>query len=156
MVMSNYAMNMGFESFKKASETLYTQAGINSVGIPTDIDYIPAYVVNTCFCIEVGLKSLLKGQGLNARGHELKTLFDQLNPTNKGLIENYIIQFSKDPTKYQQWFEDNLDEVNEGFVKWRYFYEATQTPTSTSNVVNSVSANLNFLKRLMEAIDSII
>lgn len=154
--MSNYAMNMGFESFKKTSELLYMQAGINSTGIPTDVDYVPAFIVNTCFCIEVGFKYLLEQQGGSPRGHKLRLLFDQLNQTNKDLINNYIKQFSLDPTTYQQWFDDNLDEVNDGFIKWRYFYEATQIPTATSNVVNSVKANLNFLKRLREALDGII
>ncbi len=149
-------MNMGFDSFKKASEVLYLQAGINGVGVPSNIDFVPAYIVNTCFCIEVGFKYLLEQQGFSPRGHKLRDLYDQLNQSNKDLIEQYIIQFSNDQTKYQQWFDDCLDEVNEGFVKWRYFYEATQTPTSSSNVVNSVIANLNFLKRLREALDSMI
>ncbi len=154
--MSNYAMNMGFDSFKKASEVLYLQAGINGVGVPSNIDFVPAYIVNTCFCIEVGFKYLLEQQGFSPRGHKLRDLYNQLNQSNKDLIEKYIRQFSNDQTKYQQWFDDCLAEVNEGFVKWRYFYEATQTPTSSSNVVNSVTANLNFLKRLREALDSMI
>ena len=154
--MNNFAMNMGFESFKKTSEVLYIQAGINSSGIPTDIDYVPAYVVNTCFCLEVGLKYLLEEQGLSPRGHELVSLYNQLNQTNKDEINNYIKQFSQDQTKYQQWFDDNFAAVNKGFIQWRYFYEATQTPTSSSNVVNTVTAGLNFLKRFREALDQMI
>ncbi|MDD3106591.1 MAG: hypothetical protein PHP65_02150 [Bacilli bacterium] len=154
--MSNSAMISAFESFNKASEVLYIQAGINGVGIPSDLDYVPAYVVNSCFSIEVGLKYLLEQQGLNARGHELRVLFSQLDQPYKDSIHNYIKQFSIDPTKYQQWFDTNLDEVNEGFVNWRYFYEAQTTPTPSTNVINSVIANLNFLKRLRESIKKIV
>jgi len=154
--MGNWSMKEAFKSFKIASELLYNQAMIDSYGVPKNVVAVPAYVVNTCLCLEVGLKYLIEQQGSSSRGHDLYHLHNQLNQTNKDKIGDYIKQFSKDQSKYDQWFMDKLNEVPDGFIQWRYFYEPTQTPVPGSHVVNTVSADLNFLKRFREALDNII
>lgn len=110
---------------------------IDSNGNPNEVVYVPSYVVNTCFCIEIGLKYLLEKEGKTARGHDLKFLHDQLKQSTKDLIDDYIKQFSQDQSKYHQWFVANLDEVKKGFENWRYFYEPTLTTNSGSSVVNA-------------------
>ncbi len=154
--MENYAMIEVFNSFKLTSEVLYDLAGVDSIGAPTNTIYVPAYVVNSCFCIEIGFKYLIQQQGGNARGHDLVLLHGQLTQDNKDKIDSYIKSFSQDPSKYPQWFHDELAEVSAGFVDWRYLYEPVNTPTPGTSVVNTVIANLNFIKRLREALDNII
>jgi len=153
--MSNFAMNMDFDGFYEATMLLYDATGVVN-GIPSNVELVAPLVVNGCFCIEVGLKYLIDKQGGSRRGHDLKKLFNWLDQADRDSIHDYISQYHKDPTKYHSWFDNEIEVLKNGFVSWRYFYEQQGTPTATVGVVNSVTANLTFLKRLCDGIKSII
>lgn len=75
--------------------------------------FIPI-ITNMAFACELFLKSLLKRDGKQARGHKLIELFEAL----KDELKDDIIG-SEEPEE----FKCNLSKISNLFVDWRYVYE---------------------------------
>ncbi|OZG71829.1 hypothetical protein BTA51_19605 [Hahella sp. CCB-MM4] len=92
-------------------------------------------IVCAAFSIELGVKALLMEGKKEARGHELYELFSRLAPAEQAELIEMVGATNDD-------FVRELKSVANAFVKWRYVYEAGE----------SVSANLDFLRQLSEAV----
>lgn len=93
----------------------------------------PAYVC-VAFAAEIGLKALLRREGVVARGHDLKKLFDQL-PTN--------LQFEirRQAAPYVEEFDSDLEKAKDAFQELRYVFEYAGPPKAVNfRVVVAISA----------------
>lgn len=96
---------------------------------------------NYSFSCEMFLKSIILFDKGNARGHNLKELYDELPVDIKDLIKSQKI-FSKDSLQIE--FEELLEMMGDSFVFFRYDNENTGFTT-----------NMNFLRGLAECLESI-
>ena len=94
-------------------------------------------VVCAAFAIELGLKALVLQKGVQAKGHDLEKLFSKLEPAQQTALIKAVGIAESD-------FNKELKATANAFIDWRYIYEAP----------GSVSANLDFLRRLSEAIQN--
>lgn len=92
-------------------------------------------IVCAAFAIELGFKALLLQKGAEARGHKLDKLFGKLESAEQAELIKVVGITDSD-------FSKELKAAANAFVDWRYVYEAT----------GSVSANVDFLQRLSEAV----
>lgn len=84
-----------------------------AISIPT--------VVLLGITIELGLKALIyKEKSIMIKTHNLKTLYDSLDPDRQKLISEYTCEKNK-INKIE--FSDKLSKYSIAFVEWRYFFE---------------------------------
>ncbi len=62
--------------------------------------YLPAAVVNTTFCLELLLKSILLFENKKQRGHHLSKLFSNLSTQGKKEIDSLLIEKRKGKSPY--------------------------------------------------------
>ena len=85
--------------------------------------YVSPAVINSAFACEVFIKALLIAKDIKApKTHKLKKLFDKLPEENQERIRQFVCR-----NDYQAWNNcfgfDNIDEISDAFVDWRYSYE---------------------------------
>lgn len=84
-----------------------------AISIPT--------VVLLGITIELGLKALIyKEKSIMNKTHNLKTLYDSLDPDRQKIISEYTCEKNK-INKIE--FSDKLSKYSIAFVEWRYFFE---------------------------------
>jgi hypothetical protein len=80
-----------------------------------------ALVVNGAFAVELALKRILEGaSGSAVRGHELRKLWNKLDPSVQSKITPLVC--SQIPLPMSR-FDEYLDKCSNTFVDWRYMYE---------------------------------
>ena len=103
------------------------------------VAYLCSAIVLYAFSSELGLKALLSLDGKKGvKGHNLKSLFGRLSPQMKEMI---IESLPED--RFKVHFNTYLEENQNDFEEWRYYYEKT-------NIASS-----DFLKALSETIISV-
>lgn len=84
---------------------------------------------------EIALKALIKSEGAsNLRLHDLKSLFENLNPDIQKSIKDNLI------SKYPE-FDEILERNKNSFIEWRYFYEGATS--SDISFLRDFSLELN-------------
>lgn len=83
-----------------------------------DSKYFMAFPALVCaaFSAEVGLKTILKREGISAHGHDLLSLFMQLSGEKK-------IEIADETGISIEDFAAHLNHSKKAFVEWRYIYE---------------------------------
>ena len=121
-------MEGGMEIFAKASDylgNLGEKAGRNE-GPNEDLAMLIPSVILKALACEVGLKTLLKIEGKDAeKAHNLKTLFEKVENSHQAEISEVLLAKMKkvDESYNEQKLTEDLDEVKNAFIEWRYFYE---------------------------------
>lgn len=123
-------------AFKKSAERSLEQRPLPNGQIESFI--VPA-VVNLAFSIELYLKFLLAKNKTTKRRHELLDLFNLLDPSIKQDIIK-LTNYNKDE------FEVLLKKHSEAFREWRYIHESNE----------SIGADLEFMRKLVECVESIV
>lgn len=117
----------------------YAKAAIvlnESMSKAESIDFVLPVVMCQLLAVELLLKSLilnrrddiksendLKKYGINIRGHNLESLYSQLNQDARSLVEAHFTK-SRSPRMSGMTFSQLLKEIgDQPFVEWRYFYE---------------------------------
>jgi len=95
-------------------------------------------VVCAAFSAEIGLKTILKRQGINATGHDLYKLFKKLSPEQQ-------YQIFEETKMEMKEFVSHLAHSRLAFVKWRYIHEE----------IGESFINLNFIGVFAQAIETI-
>ncbi|MGY0505414.1 HEPN domain-containing protein [Luteimonas sp. e5] len=94
---------------------------------------LPAYVC-AAFAAEIGLKALLRREGIVARGHDLQKLFSQLPIRLQNEIRCQAAPYVDD-------FDSDLDKAKDTFQELRYVFEYTGPPKHVNfRVVVAISA----------------
>lgn len=129
---------IGIQAFKEMEEAV-TQNG----ELLQKVSLFPA-IVNTAFACELYMKNLLHEREGIVIEHHLDTLFEKLDETVKRVIKETIVSNKKGYT--DEIFNENLKNISNVFVDWRYYYE--------SNKAKPV--NLEFLKIFAHALHAFI
>ncbi len=102
-----------------------------------------ASFVNTAFACELFLKALLLyTTSKNPRGHELKTLFEELPTKYQTLIETEVFRRCGGRVK-TIWGLPLLDELSNAFTEWRYWFEDKR---------NTMRGEIGYLKNFREVL----
>ena len=124
-------------AFKKSAERSLEQRQLTNGQIES---YVVPAIVNLAFSIELYLKFLLLAEKKTLKKtHRLLDLFNLLDSTTKQKIIN-LTKYDKDE------FESLLSKHTEAFEDWRYIYEKNE----------SISANMEFMKKLVDCVESIV
>ena len=94
-------------------------------------------IVCAIFSIELAIKGLLAKQGITTRVHDLRKLFDRLEASQKDEI--VLACGVPEPN-----FSQQLDEIRDGYVRWRYFFEH-----------EGLNLDLSFVRKLSDAAISV-
>ncbi len=138
--------------FERAYDVLLTQMndGVirayngDKTGI-IDASLFVAVVVNGAFACELYLKSMLPN---NIHKHRLDELYAELSVNIQNEIRNMTVKNMKkilpDKEYSSKEFDNDITNMGNSFVEWRYFYEMKSKNTSPQ-----------FLKAFMQAITSV-
>jgi len=90
--------------------------------------------VCAAFAAEIGLKALLRREGVVARGHDLKKLFGQLPSALQDEIRQQAAPYVDD-------FDSDLEKAKDAFQELRYVFEYAGPPKHVNfKVVVAISA----------------
>jgi HEPN domain-containing protein len=101
------------ESNAKKYYEAYTRCWVND-GVTLSLGE-PA-ITCAAFSAELGMKAILSRDGEKVRGHNLKTLLDQLSIDDKSNIISLTSVSFPD-------FDVQLQNASQAFVEWRYIHE---------------------------------
>jgi hypothetical protein len=89
-------------------------------------------IVNYAFAIELHLKSLLSAHSMLTKGHQLRTLFDQLPQISKTGIET---AYHTTTLRTAAELATDLDAIANAFVDWRYLFEQNSAQLSMYRLI---------------------
>ena len=117
-------------AFSEASERCLTERPCGDETLA--IVLVPG-IVCAALSIELGFKAMIMEDGKIAKGHNLLKLFHRLGPWSQNAIVHSVGLDRKS-------FENELAEMSEAFVQWRYVYE-----------YDEVKISIGFLDKLLRA-----
>lgn len=131
--MSPWGIHSTAREFHRAFELCYGNGLPAKNGMPNAL--VPG-VVCLVFAIELGLKAVHASDGSPQTGHSLSALFEKLSDLSKEqiLFESGIEAAS---------FRENLAEVSNAFVEWRYVHEGLGYRSISVQFLESLWAAVN-------------
>lgn len=133
--MSPWGIHSTAREFHRAFQLCYGNGLPAKHGVPNAL--VPG-IVCLVFAIELGLKAVHASDGSPQSGHSLSMLFEKLSDDSKAQI------LSESGIEGQS-FRENLAEVSNAFVEWRYVHEAP----------GSRSINVQFLEGVWSAVNAV-